>query len=198
MKLKRLLTLFFIVLFPLVLSSCRFPGKTSSDYLSTSIAVPEAPLLAEVIMHLQLDYVHPKKLEPEKLLQGALTELGRMVPEVWVLPEFGKNGQGTRLLVRLEKESSYISVEKLNGLYDLHITLQKLMKHLLQKTPQLTQLKIEQLFARGILNCLDSYSVLLSNDIFQEAPLSPALLGDLVRHHKNQLIYRVSDTTLAD
>lgn len=168
MKLKRLLTLFFIVLFPLVLSSCRFLGKTSSDYLSTSIAAPEAPLLAEVIMHLQLDYVHPKKLEPEKLLQGALTELGRMVPEVWVLPEFGKNGQGTRLLVRLEKESSYISVEKLNGLYDLHITLQKLMKHLLQKNPQLAQLKIEQLFARGILNCLDAYSVLLSNDIFQE------------------------------
>ncbi|MEC9010926.1 MAG: S41 family peptidase, partial [SAR324 cluster bacterium] len=168
MKLKRLLTLFFIVLFPLVLSSCRFPGKTSSDYLSTSIAAPEAPLLAEVIMHLQLDYVHPKKLEPEKLLQGALTELGRMIPEVWVLPEFGKNGQGTRLLVRLEKESSYISVEKLNGLYDLHITLQKLMKHLLRKNPQLTQSKIEKLFARGILNRLDSYSVLLSNDIFQE------------------------------
>jgi len=42
------------------------------------------------------------------------------------------------------------------------------MKHLLPKNSQLTQLKLEQLFARGILNQLDAYSVLLSNDIYQE------------------------------
>ncbi len=48
---------------------------------------PEAPLLAEVLMHLQLDYVEPEKLDPENLLQGALTELGRMIPEVTVVPE---------------------------------------------------------------------------------------------------------------
>jgi len=168
MKLEKFITLFFIILLSLVLASCSISGRSSTDYLSASIAAPEAPLLAEVIMHLQLDYVHPEKLEPQKLLQGALTELGRMVPEVWVVPEFKENGKGARLQVKLEKETSVITVEKLNGLYDLHITLQKLLKHLLRKNPQLTQLKIEQLFARGILNQLDAYSVLLSNDIFQE------------------------------
>ena len=168
MKLEKILTLCFIILFSLVFSSCSISGNSSGDYLSASIAAPEAPLLAEVIMHLQLDYVHPEKLEPKKLLQGALTELGRMVPEVWVVPEFEENGHGAMLQVRLEKETTVLNVDKLNGLYDLHITLQKLMKHLLQKNSQLTQLKLEQLFARGILNQLDAYSVLLSNDIYQE------------------------------
>jgi carboxyl-terminal processing protease len=168
MKLEKILTLCFIILFSLVFSSCSISGSSSGDYLSASIAAPEAPLLAEVIMHLQLDYVHPEKLEPKKLLQGALTELGRMVPEVWVVPEFEENGHGAMLQVRLEKETTVLNVDKLNGLYDLHITLQKLMKHLLQKNSQLTQLKLEQLFARGILNQLDAYSVLLSNDIYQE------------------------------
>ena len=168
MKLEKILTLCFIILFSLVFSSCSISGSSSGDYLSASIAAPEAPLLAEVIMHLQLDYVHPEKLEPKKLLQGALTELGRMVPEVWVVPEFEENGHGAMLQVRLEKETTVLNVDKLNGLYDLHITLQKLMKHLLPKNSQLTQLKLEQLFARGILNQLDAYSVLLSNDIYQE------------------------------
>jgi len=168
MKLKKILTLFFIILLSLVLSSCSFYGRSQGDFLSASIAAPEAPLLAEVLMHLELDYVHPEKLDAEKLLKGALTELGRKIPEVWVVPEFEENDQGTKLQVRLEKETSVISVGKLNGLYDLHITLQKLMKHLLIKNPQLKQLKIEQLLARGILKQLDSYSVLLANDIYQE------------------------------
>ena len=168
MQLKKILTLFFIILLSLVLSSCSFYGRSQDDFLSASIASPEAPLLAEVLMHLELDYVHPEKLDAEKLLQGALTELGRKIPEVWVVPEFLENDRGTRLQVRLEKETSVITVGKLNGLYDLHITLQKLMKHLLLKNPQLTQLKIEQQFARGILNQLDPYSVLLANDIYQE------------------------------
>ena len=168
MKLKKNIKLFFIILISLVLSSCSFYGRSQGDFLSASIAEPEAPLLAEVLMHLELDYVHPKKLDAEKLLQGALTELGRKIPEVWVVREFKENDQGTRLQVRLEKETSVITVGKLNGLYDLHITLQKLIKHLLIKNPQLKQLKIEQLLARGILKQLDAYSVLLANDIYQE------------------------------
>jgi hypothetical protein len=38
-----------------VLSSCSISGRSRADYLSASIAAPDAPLLAEVIMHLQLE-----------------------------------------------------------------------------------------------------------------------------------------------
>ena len=75
MKLEKFITPFFIILLSLVLSSCSISGRSSTDYLSASIAAPEAPLLAEVIMHLQLDYVHPEKLEPQKLLRYLLSHI---------------------------------------------------------------------------------------------------------------------------
>ena len=191
MKLKIILTTIFIIMLSIVLSSCSFYDRSQVDLPSNSIAAPEALLLAEVLMYLELDYVHPEKLDSEKLLQGALTELGRKVPEVWVVPEFMDNGQGVRLHIRRENETSVITVGNLNGLYDLHITLQKLMKHLLIKNPQLTQLKIEQLFARGILNQLDAYSVLLANDIYQEFNINIggqfAGVGLVVGTHDGQL-----------
>jgi carboxyl-terminal processing protease len=168
MKRKPPQLLCFLILFTFVLASCSLSGSSQGEYLVSSNAAPETPLLAEVLMHLQLDYVHPEKLDPEKLLQGALTELERMVPEVWVVAKLRNKSKEPRLEIRVEKETSVLPVSELHGLYDLHIALQKLTKHLLQTKIQLTQLKIEQLFARGILNRLDSYSVLLPIDIYQE------------------------------
>jgi len=165
MKRKPPQLLCFLILFTFVLASCSLSGSSQGEYLVSSNAAPETPLLAEVLMHLQLDYVHPEKLDPEKLLQGALTELERMVPEVWVVAKLRNKSKEPRLEIRVEKETSVLPVSELHGLYDLHIALQKLTKHLLQTKIQLTQLKIEQLFARGILNRLDSYSVLLPIDI---------------------------------
>jgi len=129
---------------------------------------PEAPLLAEVLMHLQLDYVEPKKLDPESLLQGALTELGRMIPEVTVVPELQDKTLGPILNISFKTKKTLLPVSKIAGLYDLHIALQMLMKRLLEMNPQLTQLKIEQMFVRGILNQLDAYSVLLPQEIYNE------------------------------
>ncbi|MEO1837864.1 MAG: hypothetical protein ABGY12_01660, partial [Candidatus Lambdaproteobacteria bacterium] len=98
---------------------------------------PEAPLLAEVLMHLQLDYVEPEKLDPESLLQGALTELGRMIPEVTVVPELQDKTLGPVLNISFKTEKTILPVSKIAGLYDLHISLQMLMKRLLEMNPQL-------------------------------------------------------------
>ena len=91
MKLKSFIIFFLIILYSLALSNCSSNKIASKNYLSGSIPVPESTLLAEVIMHLQIDYVYPEKLNPNELLQGALIELGRTIPEVWVLPIFDKN-----------------------------------------------------------------------------------------------------------
>ena len=53
-------------------------------------------------------------------------------------------------------------------LYDLHLVLQKLQKHLLQMDLQINKSRIEQIFVNGILHQLDEYSVLLPKEIFHE------------------------------
>ena len=160
MKPKTLHFLCFGILLPLVLASCSFSESLRGRHLAAKYSRPEAPLLAEVLMHLQLDYVESEKLDPEKLFQGALSELGRMIPEVEVVSRLQEKGLGLSLKIRIENENLVLPVSELHGLYDLQLVLQNLMKRLLQMKPQLTQLKIEQMFARGILNQLDAYSVL--------------------------------------
>ncbi len=119
-------------------------------------------------MHLQLDYVTPEKLLPEKLLHGALKELGRMVPEVWVVAEMEAKGSGLNLKIMVENEYTVLSVSELRGLSDLQHILQKLIQQLLKMNLQQSQLKIEQVLASGILNMLDAYSVLLPHEIYNE------------------------------
>ena len=158
----------FVILLSLLLASCSILGSSRERGIAAVQPPPEAPLLAEVLMHLQLDYVEPEKLDPESLLQGALTELGRMIPEVTVVPELQDKTLGPVLNISFKTEKTLLPVSKIAGLYDLHIALQMLMKRLLEMNPQLTQLKIEQMFVRGILNQLDAYSVLLPQEIYNE------------------------------
>ncbi|RTZ83695.1 MAG: hypothetical protein DSY94_07850, partial [SAR324 cluster bacterium] len=158
----------FVILLSLFLASCSILGSSRERGIAAVQPPPEAPLLAEVLMHLQLDYVEPEKLDPESLLQGALTELGRMIPEVTVVPELQDKTLGSVLNISFKTEKTLLPVSKIAGLYDLHIALQMLMKRLLEMNPQLTQLKIEQMFVRGILNQLDAYSVFLPQEIYNE------------------------------
>ena len=191
MKPKTLHFLCFGILLPLVLASCSFSESLRERHLAAKYSRPEAPLLAEVLMHLQLDYVESEKLDPEKLLQGALSELGRMIPEVGVVSRLQEKGLGLSLKIRIENENLVLPVSELHGLYDLQLVLQNLMKRLLQMKPQLTQLKIEQMFARGILNQLDAYSVLLPQEIYNEFNINIggqfAGVGLVVGTHDDQL-----------
>ena len=162
--------LFFccLIFLTLLTEGCGYLGNSLKDPVPASDAVSEHTLVAEVLMHLQLDYIDSEKLEPELLLEGALTELERMVPEVWVETQLHQSDSIPTLQVNVGNEKTVLSIMQLQELYDLHLVLQKLKKHLLQMDLQLTKSRIEQIFANGILHQLDEYSVLLPKEIFHE------------------------------
>ena len=162
--------LFFccLIFLTLLTKGCGYLGNSLEDPVPASDAVSEHTLVAEVLMHLQLDYIDSEKLEPELLLEGALTELERMVPEVWVETHLHQSDSIPTLQVNVGNEKTVLSIMQLQELYDLHLVLQKLKKHLLQMDLQLTKSRIEQIFANGILHQLDEYSVLLPKEIFHE------------------------------
>ena len=78
--------LFFCCLISLTIltAGCRYLETPLKKPVTPPDVVLEHNLVAEILMHLQLDYIDSEKLEPELLLEGALIELERMVPEVWV------------------------------------------------------------------------------------------------------------------
>ena len=102
------------------------------------------------------------------MLEGALTELERMVPEVWVETQLHQSDNIPKLQVNVGNEKTVLSIMQLQELYDLHLVLKKLKKHLLQIDLQLTKSRIEQIFVNGILHQLDENSVLLPKEIFHE------------------------------
>jgi len=167
---KQKANLFFccLIFLTLLTEGCGYLGNSLKDHVPASEAVSEHTLVAEVLMHLQLDYIDSEKLEPELLLEGALTELERMVPEVWVETQLHQSDSIQTLQVNVGNEKTFLSILQLQELYDLHFVLQKLKKYLLQMDLQLTKSRIEQIFANGILHQLDEYSVLLPKEIFHE------------------------------
>ena len=158
----------FLIPFTLLTAGCRHLGNSLKETVTASDVVSDRTLVAEILMHLQLDYIDSEKLEPELLLEGALTELERMVPEVWVKAQLPESNGIQTLQVNVGNEKTVIPIMELKALYDLHLVLQKLKNHLLKMDLQLTKSEIEQIFVNGILHQLDEYSVLLPKELFHE------------------------------
>ena len=101
--------LFFccLIFLTLLTAGCGYLGNSLKEPVPASDVVSEHTLVAEVLMHLQLDYIDSEKLEPELLLEGALTELERMVPEVWVETQLHQsdNIPNLQVIVGNEKKS---------------------------------------------------------------------------------------------
>ena len=168
MKPKVNLFLYCLILLTLLTGGCRYLGNSHKEPVPASGLESEHNLVSEVLMHIQLDYIDSEKLVPKLLLEGALTELERTVPEVWVETQLHQKDNIAKMQVNVGNEKTVISIMQLKKLYDLDLVLQKLKKHLLKMELQLTKLGIEQIFVNGILKQLDEYSVLLPKEIFNE------------------------------
>ena len=94
---KNLFFIRIIIFFTIVLEGCRFSSNYNGNFLDKTIYDLRAPILAEVLMHLQLDYYNQEKLDPQILLSGALTELERIIPEIWISPELDLDQKKKRL-----------------------------------------------------------------------------------------------------
>ena len=101
MKPKANLLFCCLIFLTLLTEGCGYLGNSPKEPVPASDVVSEKSLIAEVLMHLQLDYIDSEKLEPEILLEGALTELERMVPEVWVKTQLHQSDSLTKLQVNV-------------------------------------------------------------------------------------------------
>ena len=113
MKLKANLLFCSLIFLTLLTEGCGYLGNSLKEPVPASDVVSENSLIAEVLMHLQLDYIDSEKLEPEILLEGALTELERIAPEVLVKTLFYKRDRLTKLQVNVGNEKKVLSTMKI-------------------------------------------------------------------------------------
>ena len=110
MKPKANLFFCYLIFLTLLTEGCGHLGDSLKEPAPTSDTVSERALVAEVLMHLQLDYIDSGKLKPELLLEGALTELERIVPEVWVETQLHQNDNIPKLQVNVRNENTVLSI----------------------------------------------------------------------------------------
>ena len=165
---KTLVFIRLVIFFAIFLAGCKFSLIYNENYSNKTFNDSKSPLLAEVLMHLQLDYYDQEKLDPKILLSGAITEVERIIPEIWIYPKLNLEGKEESLNIVFGSLKTLIPIPELNSVLDLQNVLQRLLNELLQRDLSLSRLEIEYAFINGILNKLDEHSVLLPSQVFRD------------------------------
>jgi len=144
-------------------------------------------LLSEVLMRIQLHYVEPKRLEPYALLEGALLELERVIPELYTRVHTSQEELEVNIAA---KPYPRISLH-MKTLYDLHQVLQKLLFQIKTQLPEIPLNNVEIAVVEGILKKLDPHSALFPAGVYKEFKVSTngrfAGVGMVVGMEKQQL-----------
>ncbi len=156
----------------LALWSCSSKGPTSAVSSLTPpshqlLAAPISPLVSKVILRVQLEYVEPKRLDPDVMLDGALTELSNSIPEIQSTIETAPEGR--LISLTMDDEERQIPIVKLKDLSDVNLLFQSLLRYAKVHGFEENRFqKIEHAIIRGMLGKLDPHSTLLPEESYTD------------------------------
>ena len=142
-------------------------------------------------MRVQLDYVDPERLLPQRMLQGALNELSIEIPEIQVNLRSEQKSHILNLIV--ETRSEEITYQSLRDLDELNQLLQQLVSSIKLSWSAAAQIyKVERALIVGLLSELDPHSTLLPKEIYEEFQVNTrgnfGGVGIVVGIRNNQMI----------
>ncbi len=141
--------------------------KSAAPPLRHNETSSSSGLIAEVLMRVQLDYVDPNRLVPQRMLQGALDELSFNIPEILVTLQMEQSPHLLNLTVETRHEA--IPFHPLRDLDELNQLLQRLVSSIKQSWSASAQIyKVEYSLIEGMLSELDPHSTLLPKEIYNE------------------------------
>lgn len=152
----------FLYFLPILLVSIFFMGRGA--YLRADVDISEASLVSKAILAVQRDYIERKRIVPRQMIEGALDQVQRKVPEI--LATFENNRAVT---VTVGVASKRFSLSGLNSLGDLRSKLQDVLSFIDEHYQGDTKkVEIEYAAVDGMLASLDPHSAFLSPEIYRE------------------------------
>ncbi|MGA1711737.1 MAG: S41 family peptidase, partial [bacterium] len=124
----------------------------------------QTPLLAEVLMRIQLDYLELGRLDFSELQEAALLALEREIAEVRVVTPQSKS-ESQRILFR---ESTLVKLDSPLSLREMYEGLQSLILKLHEKLPEYQSTELELIALGAIMSSLDPHSVVLPPSSYAE------------------------------
>ena len=144
------------------LSGC-LPGIAGPELPEEPEPSP-TPLMAEVLMRVQLDYLELARLDFSELQESALLAVEREIAEVRVVTPQSKSGS-QRVLFR---ESTLLELDSPASLREMYEALQSLILKLHEKLPEYQITELELLALSAIMSGLDPHSVVLPPSNYAE------------------------------
>ena len=145
----------------ILLSGC-LPGLSGPELPEEPEPSP-TPLMAEVLMRVQLDYLE-LELDFSELQESALLAMEKEIAEVRVVTPQSKSGS-QRVLFR---ESTLLKLDSPASLREMYEALQSLILKLHEKLPEYQITELELLALSAIMSGLDPHSVVLPPSNYAE------------------------------
>ena len=159
---KKLLWVLLSTITSILLSGC-LPGLSGPE-LPEEPELSQTPLLAEVLMRIQLDYLELGRLDFSELQEAALLALEREIAEVRVVTPQSKS-ESQRILFR---ESTLVKLDSPLSLREMYEGLQSLILKLHEKLPEYQSTELELIALSAIMSSLDPHSVVLPPSSYAE------------------------------
>ncbi|MFZ9067073.1 MAG: S41 family peptidase [bacterium] len=159
---KKLLWVLLSTITSILLSGC-LPGLSGPE-LPEEPEPSQTPLLAEVLMRIQLDYLELGRLDFSELQEAALLALEREIAEVRVVTPQSKS-ESQRILFR---ESTLVKLDSPLSLREMYEGLQSLILKLHEKLPEYQSTELELIALGAIMSSLDPHSVVLPPSSYAE------------------------------
>ena len=159
---KKILWVLLSTITSILLSGC-LPGLSGPELPEEPEQSP-TPLLAEVLMRIQLDYLELGRLDFSELQEAALLALEREIAEVRVVTPQTKS-ESQRILFR---ESTLVKLDSPLSLREMYEGLQSLILKLHEKLPEYQSTELELIALSAIMSSLDPHSVVLPPSSYAE------------------------------
>ena len=159
---KKILCVLLSTITSILLSGC-LPGLSGPELPEEPEPSP-TPLLAEVLMRIQLDYLELGRLDFSELQEAALLALEREIAEVRVVTPQSKS-ESQRILFR---ESTLVKLDSPLSLREMYEGLQSLILKLHEKLPEYQSTELELIALGAIMSSLDPHSVVLPPSSYAE------------------------------
>jgi carboxyl-terminal processing protease len=143
----------------------RLRDSYNFPFLGESYDFEKLELLKRVAEKISNDYVEPDRVDPPRMLDAALDNAARAVPEALFEYEPG----GSSIEATVSATSQTIPVGPLGGVRDLTGVLEDVAAFLGENVPEDTELQeVEYALINGMLSTLDPHSVFIHPDAFEE------------------------------
>jgi carboxyl-terminal processing protease len=163
----------------------------------------ELRLLNRTIGYVRNNYVDPDRVDPRRMLAGALSQLESAVPEVLVKLLGEDSVRPTGAVVSVEGRSQTFDFSRVADLYQLSWELKAVMGYLDRELPAaVPRSDVELAVANGMLQTLDPHSILLPPEVFTDMQVGTTGkfggLGIVISNRKGELtVMSVLDKTPA-